>query len=230
MMPYEYLIASSVSFLIWICMYSWRKDLRRKMIFGSLIALPFGLTEFFFVPSYWHPHTLLGMRFDIESLIFMFSAGGIASCLYEVCLHKHLKAIRILHTKQQILHHAYYLSCIGVSAFVLSTLVFPGNEGPMFVRAWSTAGILMALTLIYIRRDLMKPMLFGGLLFLLFYILSLGALTNILFPGWIAQTWDVTVFAGYTFWGIPGEELLFGLSLGLLWSGLYEYILGYRDA
>ena len=46
------------------------------------------LTEPLFVPAYWNPPTLFGLAqrtgFDIESLIFCFSIGGIATVLYEM--------------------------------------------------------------------------------------------------------------------------------------------------
>lgn len=42
-------------------------------------------------------------------------------------------------------------------------------------------------------------------------------------PGCIEQVWNLRVLSGVLIYGIPVEELLFGVAFGLYWSGVYEH-------
>src|SRR3546814_73300 len=62
--------------------------LRTEMLRAGIGTAPFGLTEPLFVPVYWSPPSLFDLArttgFDIESLIFSFSIGGIGAVLYNL--------------------------------------------------------------------------------------------------------------------------------------------------
>lgn len=42
-------------------------------------------------------------------------------------------------------------------------------------------------------------------------------------PGYIEQVWNLPALSGGLIYGIPLEELLFGFSFGLYWTGVYEH-------
>jgi hypothetical protein len=58
------------------------------MLANSLILLPSGFAQILFVPKYWNPPSFLNLNsligFDVESLVFSFSIGGISIALYEL--------------------------------------------------------------------------------------------------------------------------------------------------
>ena len=54
-MAYVYLIASFIMAIFWAIFFIIRKDLRKKILFTSLIGGILGFTEIFFVPNYWNP-------------------------------------------------------------------------------------------------------------------------------------------------------------------------------
>ena len=42
-------------------------------------------------------------------------------------------------------------------------------------------------------------------------------------PGYIEQVWNFKALSGIVIYGLPIEELLFGFSFGLMWTGIYEH-------
>ena len=43
-------------------------------------------------------------------------------------------------------------------------------------------------------------------------------------PGYIDAVWDLSALSGVVLYGIPREELLFGLTFGMYWSSVYEHV------
>ena len=84
----EWLTFSLILFGIWLIIFLLNKKSRKEMLYVSLFTMLFGFTEPFFVPEYWSPPSLFNLAlntgFDIESFIFAFAVGGIASVLYEL--------------------------------------------------------------------------------------------------------------------------------------------------
>lgn len=91
---YEYLSWVVLLGIFWTIAYSLKPELRQKILWSSIIALPFGLGELYFIPNYWTPQTLLnlGMRYrvDIEAFALMFFLGGVAATVYEGVFKKQL--------------------------------------------------------------------------------------------------------------------------------------------
>ncbi len=222
---YEYIIGDLFFIFFWFVLYFIRKDLRRKMIFSSILCTPLGLSEFIFAPYYWNPSTLFDLTtkigFDIESLIFSFAVGGIAAVLYEEVLKKHLVKAREnrIFTKR----HFYLLTAVLVSSMIFFSFIFKMD-------LIYTAVIVMALgaiTIMISRKDLIKETIVGSLLFLLVYFILLFTLNTLIFPDWIARTWNFEHILGITFFKIPLEEILWALTFGALWAPIYEDIKGY---
>src|SRR3990167_2935683 len=81
-----WLTGSLVLLGVWFVFWFLRPAVRKEMFLVSFFTMPFGLTEPLFVPEYWNPPSLFNLAaatgFDIESLIFSFAIGGIASVIY----------------------------------------------------------------------------------------------------------------------------------------------------
>lgn len=218
-----WLIGALGLFLIWILIFIFGESLRKEMLFAGFITLPLGLTEPLFVPTYWNPPSLFNLAtntgFDIESLIFSFSVGGIASVLYELIFKTRHKQI-----KNKKMHEFHKLALISpLIAFVLSFIFLKINIIYIVIISLFIGAIMTILC----RPDLKKKMLIGGVLFLAFYFLFFSLL-NIFYPGWVSQIWNLPAISGILILNVPLEELLFALSAGMFWSSLYEHIKWYR--
>ncbi len=79
------------------------------------------------------------------------------------------------------------------------------------------------------RPDLLRKTWIGGLLFLGFYTVFLLGLEWSA-PGYIEEVWNLPALSGFVPFGLPLEELLFGLTFGLYWAGVYEHFAWLRVA
>ena len=48
-------------------------------------------------------------------------------------------------------------------------------------------------------------------------------------PGYIEQVWNFEALSGVRIYGLPLEELLFGFSFGLAYTGIYEHFMWKRS-
>lgn len=86
-MLYTYMTWSTLLVVLWGVVFLFTRN-KKKMLTMSLGTAPLGLTEPLFYPEYWSPPTLFGLGeaygFDVESILFSFAVGGLASTLYEL--------------------------------------------------------------------------------------------------------------------------------------------------
>ena len=218
---YEYLIGDLIFLAIWMILYFIRNDLRREMLFSSLLSAPLGLTEIFFIPWYWNPKTLFNLVPGIESILFAFSVGGIAAVLYEIILNKHLRKAKDkrIETKK----HYYTLICVCLVLFFLFSIIF--KKDIMYSAIISM--FLGAITIILTRSDLTKKTVIGGILFLMTYFVLFFIMNTFILTDFVAKTWNFEHLIGITMLGIPIEELLWAWSFGSLWAPIYEDVKGY---
>ncbi len=104
--------------------------------------------------------------------------------------------------------------------FILLVAVMPWN----IIYSASLALFIGALVVCYCRPDLIKKIWIGGLLFLLLYLIFFLVLV-VIFPRFVAMSWNLSALSGVVIFGIPIEELLFAFTFGMLWSSLYEHFL-----
>ena len=218
---YEYLIGDLIFLAIWLILYFIRNDLRRKMLFSSLLSAPLGLTEIFFIPWYWNPKTLFNLVPGIESILFAFSVGGVSAVLYEVILNKHLIKAREKRTETK--KHYYILICVCIASFFLFSIIFKKDV----IYSAIISMFLGAITIILIRGDLAKETVIGGILFLMTYFVMFFIMNAFILPGFVAKNWNFEHLIGSTIFGIPIEELLWAWGFGSLWAPIYEDAKGY---
>ncbi|MBI4246098.1 MAG: hypothetical protein HY614_02815 [Candidatus Rokubacteria bacterium] len=110
---YAYLILSAALFAAWLVLYAVSTRRRREMLRVSLGTMPLGLTEPLFVPEYWNPSTLLNLAhrpgFNLESLLFSFSIGGIVFAAYHSLLGS-APAQSIAHERRHPRHRYHLLA------------------------------------------------------------------------------------------------------------------------
>jgi hypothetical protein len=218
---YGYFIGAIILALAWFLLFFSRKDLRRPMVFGSLLGLPFGFTEFMFVPEYWNPSSIFNLighiGFGFESLLFGFFVGGIASVIYEVINNDKVVKLKRDHR----IHLFPYL--LTFSLFFWFEFLFPDKS----IYNLSVALILGAGVIFYLRKDLRVVIVSSGVFFVVVYFL-LFKIFDTLIPNYISNIYTLENFLGINIWNIPIEEFMFAFSVGACWSTFYEYIEGYK--
>ncbi len=214
---YSYFIVTLILMGIWGLLFVSLVRHRRELVVAGILSVPLGFGEILFVPEYWQPNTLFGLaeqyRLDIESILFSFAVGGIASTGYWLVgsgrriKKRHRTTIwRILNGFVPVfvfLPAVLYLRCI--DALILSL----------------AAGAVA--TMIY-RKDLVYKMLLGGIIFTALYVLVL------LVMSYIDPSFTFFWTDGFTKTaiGLPLEEILYALSFGTLWPSIYERLGNYE--
>lgn len=220
---YIWLIWSSAFLLPWGLVYWFFAQYRHTMLWASLFTMPFGLTEPLFVPEYWSPPSLFDLAantgFDIESLIFCFAIGGIGAVLYNLVTRHQLRAVDEEERLKPLHRHHYKALATPFVAFPLIYLSTDWN--PIYPAI--VAMVLGAFANILCRPDLKKNTWFGGILFLLYYIIFLTGL-EITAPDYIERVWNVDALSGLFVAFMPMEELLFAFAFGTYWAGVYEHV------
>jgi Lycopene cyclase len=218
---YVWLRWSSTFLIQWAVVYRVFPKQRKAMLWASLFTMPFGLSEPLFVPEYWMPPSLFNLAentgFDIESLIFSFSIGGIAAVFYNLLKQKMPQAVGAC-VRHRALHRHHYKALVVPFVFFIVLYFFPWN--PIYPSI--IAMFAGAVATILCRPDLKQKIWIGGLLFLVYYAIFLAGLEWSA-PGYIGRVWNMEVLSGVSVGFMPIEELLFAIGFGMYWSGVYEH-------
>lgn len=216
-MHYAYLGASVIILTLWLILFNHRKDLHREMLIMSALAAPLGLFDVWFVSSYWQPITLFNVPVGIEGIVYSFSIGGIAAVLYPELAHRTPRHIHNWHK----LSSAFVLLLTLVVFLLLKDANVPNPMVALYVAL--LAGIAL---LLYLRKDLVRGTIIGGLAFGVIYF-CLIKLWITIFPG--AQSWFLLEGLPKAYiLGVPCWEVLFGIMFAAYWGNVYEALFGYR--
>lgn len=207
--------------LPWSALYAVNPQQRAVMWRTSLGTMPLGLTEPLFVPEYWNPPSLFDLAartgFDIESLIFCFAIGGIGAVAYNAITRQQLVAVPAQEQRQHV--HRFHRYALAAPYVLFVPLYFlPWN--PIYPSM--VCLIVGAIASILCRPDLARKTFLGGALFLAIYTVFMFGLETIA-PGYIESVWNLPALSGIAVWGIPAEELMFGFTFGMYWTGIYEH-------
>ncbi len=224
---YAYLIGTGMLLGVWLLLYFLRKSARKKMMRVSIFTAVLGLTEPLFVPSYWSPPTLFQLarttRFDVESILFSFAVGGVASVLHEIIWGRYRRPVSPEELRQPR-HRFHTLALISpVIAFLFLYIFTPINPIYTSIIAMTVGTLATWLC----RPDLLRAMITGGIVFLLLYFAVFFVGFVLLFPGYVAAVWNLPAVSGILVAGVPLEELLFAASIGAMWSSIYEHFRWY---
>lgn len=222
-MKFAYLTWSLILLGIWALIYAARPALRRRMWLAGLCTAPLGLTEPLFVPEYWQPPTLFDLAartgFDLESLLFAFAAGGIASTLYPALVPVQEKGVEPCERRHP--RHRWHRLMLSVPFIAFAALYLASDLNPIYTA--SLAMLLGGLATGLCRPDLWRPMCIAALLFTALYFLYFASLAAV-YPDYVSRVWRLERLSGQLIGGVPLEELLFAATLGLMWGSLYEHL------
>ena len=197
------------------------------MLWASLLTMPFGLFEPFFVPEYWSPPSLFNLAittgFDIESFIFAFAFGGVGSVLYEFLTNKRHKKIRKY--KRDSRKYKFHLFAILSMPLILILLIIFTDLNPIYSAI--IAMFVSTILAVICRHDLKNRVWIGGVSFSMLYFLFF-LLINLIYPTFVQNVWNLEAISGILIIGVPLEELLFAFTFGMLWSTIYEHVNWYK--
>ena len=223
---HEWLTFSLILLGIWFVIFLVRPFVRREMFWVSLFTMPIGLTEPLFVPAYWNPPSLFDLAaktgFDVESLIFSFSIGGIVAVLYEAIFK--VKHLRMTEKEMYSRRHRFHRLAIISPALVFVPLYVFAQMNPIY--SVSIAMFVGGIATLLCRPDLKRKIAAGGLLFTVLYFLFFLSI-NLFLPSFI-NAWNFSAISGILIVGVPLEEMMFAFTFGMMWSSIYEHILWYR--
>ena len=218
---YVWLLWSSAFLVPWAALYAVMPGLRRHMVRVSVATSLLGLTEPIFVPRYWNPPSLFDLAqrtgFDIESFIFCFAIGGIASVFYNVFAGQEFVSVRA--TARQAARHRFHALAL-MTPYLSFPFLYALSWNPIYPGIVALA--IGAASTVACRPELGRKTLVGGILFFVLYALFM-ILLRVFAPGYIEQVWNLPDLSGIIPAGIPLEELAFGFAFGMYWSGLYEH-------
>lgn len=217
----HYLLGSLFLLTIWFLIFISQKKLRREMLIASLIITPAALSEVFFVPGYWLPDTVGNPKLSIEDFIFTFAVGGIIAVVYELLMKGKANHQRLCNCFGGGLFPGFILS-IGIIAIFLVYAIFKINFMYAVYIGIVVNIVLMAIT----RPDLIKKILYSGLLFGLFYFLFFSAFAFFI-PDFIMH-WNINNLSGLILLGVPVEEIIWAFGVGALLGPIYEYLLSIK--
>ncbi|GBD92500.1 hypothetical protein BMS3Abin05_00072 [bacterium BMS3Abin05] len=210
--------------LVWLVVFVFYRQGRRRMLWASLLTAPFGLTEPIFVPAYWNPPSLFNLArttgFDIESLIFSFGIGGLGIILYDVIFK--IKHEKMSSAERHHKHHRFHIWTLLSPVILFPLLYFLTGWNPIY--SATVTMFLAGLAALWCRPDLKIKIWVSGLIFLLFYTIYFLSL-NLAFPGYVEKVWTLSDISNFFILGIPIEELIFAFTFGMLWSSYYEHLL-----
>jgi len=218
---YVWLLWSGAFLASWALLYFIWPALRTHMLRVSAATSLLGVTEPIFVPEYWNPPSLFDLAqrtgFDIESFIFCFAIGGIASVVYSALARRQPGDVPAAQ-RSSGRHRLHALALL--APYIAFPLLYALSWNPIYPGIAALA--IGAGSTVACRPELGRKTLLGGLLFLVLYA-AFMALLVVFTPGYIERVWNLGDLSGVLIAGIPLEELAFGFAFGMYWSGLYEH-------
>jgi hypothetical protein len=224
MYRYAYLLFSSFFFLLWISIFVLRKDLRKQMLFVSLMIASAGLFLEYLVwtTDWWEPETVTGTRIGIEDVILGVTNGGLGAVLYEITFKRRTISLR----KDSVIKRFFKKRKLLLwSPLLVSSVI---GSVTFWILGWHSFWATVASCLfgvgviILLRSDLLIEAVLGGVAMV---VVTLPAyfLMLFLFPGVIEKFWLLDNLSGILFWGIPIEDLGFYFAVGAILAPFYEF-------
>lgn len=217
---YSYLIGDLALLVVWLFLFIKRKDLRKSMIFVSLMFALLGIAaEGIYIQDWWHPLTITNTGVGIEDFIFGWVVGGIAAVVYEEFANRKIRKEKRI---EKIFKSNFYNA---IFPLILLFVLFFGSFLLLKLNSFYSSVVAFTISIAYIwiqRRDLIPSSIFSGLL--LFLISLIGYIVpELMSPGWIRYNWFMQNLSGITILTIPIEDLIWFFLTGAFIGPLWEY-------
>lgn len=196
------------------------------MLAVGIIGIITSFTDILYIPEYWNPNfffeplpiSSLGLHITLEDTLFGFFLAGVAASTYFFIEGG---------TMRKMPHkHKHF-----ILAFVMFAILFFGLE--KIFPQWTIynhifAFFVAAAAVIVQRPDLTRQILLSGL-FVTIYYFGIFKLMDVLTGDFLkATSYNLENLSGHYFWGVPIEEILFPLGVGMFGSVIYEYMLNLK--
>ncbi|MBI2142644.1 hypothetical protein HYU15_04130 [Candidatus Woesearchaeota archaeon] len=216
MAAYTYLLGSTMLLALWIGLFIHRKDVRKEMLFVSLIVAFFGLAleGLALTKDWWQPETITGTIIGIEDFIYGFAIAGIAAVIYEEIfkrkLHERKKG---KHDNKDIaISLALMLVTFSISFFALKIHSFYST---VLALSFGAAYILAK------RPDLTIDSIATGTILTIIGLLGY-LIVNAFSPGFVNDWFFMDKLSGILILGYPIEDLIWYFLTGMLLGPIYE--------
>lgn len=222
-MTYEFLVLALLFLLPGSLIWCWRSDLRLLIKRMVLASLPFAATEWLFYPAYWTPKFLFDLAdrigFGVEDVLFVAGLGAFSSSAYAV-------AFRRTPAPWGAPVRPWRRGAVSI-AITLTTVGVLRVAGVPILYASLVAMVSVSGGLLWMRPDMVAPSLLGALLSAAIY-LGLCLLFAALVPHVFERTWRPSVlFPGTRLFGVPVDELLYGLGAGFAATAFSAWVFGF---
>lgn len=223
---YGWLVLDLLLAFAWFVFYFRNPWMRHPMVILGLICVPYAFAEVVYIPKYWNPPSVLDVMFaysgraarlEIEAFLCAFIIAGVAAFIYASATRRSSQAINHLRPfsgGRWIVTLLPYMVCPLLYFTVLNKDIAMAGYLALAIGGFAKT---------IIRPSLFRQTLYGGFLFL-FYYMFVFEIFILLFPGYVDRVWTMQNLSGTLVWGIPIEEIWWGLGFGFYASGLYEYI------
>ncbi len=224
-----FLLISLTMFFIWSSLLFFGQKTRREQIIMSVAGLV--LTPAILLVAaadYRAAGSLTSGFIGVEDLIFAFSFTGVAAVVYEILIGRRLKPIRRNHLGGR--HPLHWLATLvivlGAWAAIsfAAMLLFPIGS----VYSFMIGALVVGIYIIADRHDLLIDAIFSGL-FMAVLVFGLEQLFFVhLFPIEASALWQTDRLSGLFISGIPVEEIIWILIVGMTIGPVYEFVRHYR--
>jgi hypothetical protein len=200
-----------------------RPDLFRYAGWGALAAMPFALTERFFIPAYWNP-AFFGPFFNflgagIEDFIFVIHLGWIGAFGHWVVFNRQVSWAAGLPSRAGWFR---LVLVILIMFFLFASMLFWQMHPILAMGGSMAAGALLILGL---RPPIWRDMVLGALTAGVVYFIVCW-IYGTFFPDDFHLVWRTAKLSGIFIAEVPLEEVLYGLGAGALGGGLLPILFG----
>ena len=218
MFPYFYFVGCLLWIFLWLIIFITRKDLRRQILFMSLVIIPAGpLSEvIFYFKDYWNPVYIFGLRPGIEDILFAFVVGGVGSTIYQFLARKKLIQTREKNTKESFLIFLFGMLILFISFF---------GFGLNSIYASILCFLGMSFVVVVLRRDLLINAIISGGIMGLFAFFWYSILL-VLYPNIFTEYWFLHNLSNIYIFNVPIEEILWFSTWGMISGPAYAFYRG----
>jgi len=220
-MQIAYLFFTSLFLIPWIILFILRKDIRKEMLWASIITAIGGL----FCEKYWYtadwvnPTTITNTTVGIEDLLMGFGVGGIGAVIYKEVLKRD-------EYKPKVYKYHWLFILPIIFGFFIADVMF--RQFGLFSFYSNVIGFSFIFCLIFLfRKDLLQEGLIGGVS-LVIVTLPIYWITFKFFPEWRFQYWRELNISGADFLGIPYEDLIWWFIVGVNLAIVYDFNYGLK--
>lgn len=224
---YNYGIGALFFLGIWFVLFTFVRKSRKPMLWSSLaLGLAGPISEYWHVKDYWSPTYILKIQIDnwifgVEDYLFAFAFAGLCTGIFDLLARK---------SGQDELPRFNPMGFIGLVLLGLACMLVMGGL-VVFLRLNSLHAIVVAFLIsagvILVRRPkwivaaMQSAFIAAGVMWIFYAGFFLR-----LFPGIVAEWWNVVALSGLSLGAVPIEEVIWAWAIALFAGPALRYCMG----